>query len=503
VIEFQFRRRCKDFLPAVCILLGEGLQRAVAAFEFDAQEPVEVKFFRSQPLFHLFAARGVKFHEHFSFLHVDEHAARGDFLGGVHAARELFGALAREAGESVLREVTRHSGSCSAKMSGHETSRTNITPAEKKQMLEMRTAHPYYVYEAIHAQPERIERVLGQRAEIERAADAVAQKERITFVGIGTSLHAARVAESWMREFSGGRFLAHCEQSFELVHHPISFGAGDAVIVITHTGTTTASLEALRMARTAGALTVVITGQMSEPTNGPSSSDGVCGADFHVQTCEQEVAFAYTKSYTTALAVLALLIVRVVEGKKLLAGTPPLAALERVPDLLRGALQLEPAARELAKRVAALARIEIFGSGAAWPTASEAALKIKEACYIAAEGFETEEILHGPFSETDARGSLVGLFTGGATDERGRQILRAAGELKMPRAAITVPSANRNLSAEQILLVPETAQWLAAFVHLIPLQLLTYFLALERGASPDSGRMEQPAHAAASKHYKY
>jgi glucosamine--fructose-6-phosphate aminotransferase (isomerizing) len=384
-------------------------------------------------------------------------------------------------------------------MSGHENNRTNITRAEKNQMPEMRTAHPYYVYEAIHAQPELIERVLGQRAEIERAADAVAQKERITFVGIGTSLHAARVAESWMRECSGGRFLAHCEQSFELVHHPIAFGARDAVIVITHTATTTASIEALRMARAAGALTVVITGQLS----GPTSSDGVRGADFHIQTCEQEIAFAYTKSYTTALAALALLIARVVEKKRLLAGARPVEALERVPDLLREARQLEPAARELAKRVAELPRIEIFGSGAAWATASEAALKIKEACYIAAEGFETEEILHGPFSETDARGSLVGLFTGGATDERGRQILRAAGELKMPRAAITVPSANHDLSAEQILQVPEAPEWLAAFVHLIPLQLLTYSLALERGVSPDSGRMEQPAHAAASKHYKY
>src|SRR6202041_2344514 len=109
------------------------------------------------------------------------------------------------------------------------------------------SAHPYYVYEAIRAQPELIERVLGERAEIERAADAVARKERITFVGIGTSLHAARVAESWTREFTGGRFLAYCEQSFELVHHPLAFGAGDAVIVITHTGTTTASLEAVRM----------------------------------------------------------------------------------------------------------------------------------------------------------------------------------------------------------------------------------------------------------------
>src|SRR6202167_2908071 len=467
---------------AARVLLGDGFQSAIAGFEFDAQGPVEVKFFRGQPFLHLRAVRGVKFHEHFSFLHVDEHAARGDFLGGVHAARQFLGALAREAGERVLREVTRHSGSCSARMSGHETSRTNITPAEKKQMPETRTAHPFYVYEAIHAQPELIERVLAQRAPIERAADAVAQKERITFVGIGTSLHAARVAESWMRQFTGGRFLAHCEQSFELLHHPIAFGARDAVIVITHTGSTTASLAALRMAQAAGALAVVITGQMNVPTSGSSSGEGVRGADFHIQTCEQETAFAYTKSYTTALAVLALLIARVVERKKLPAGESPLGALGRVPDLLRGALQLEPAA---------------------WATASEAALKIKEACYIAAEGFETEEILHGPFSETDARGSLVGLFTGGATDERGRQILRAAGELKMPRAAIVVPSANHDLSAEQILQVPEAPEWLAAFVHLIPLQLLTYFLALERGVSPDSGRMEQPAHAAASKHYKY
>jgi len=462
-----------------------------------------MEFFRGEPLLHLFAAGRVEFQEHFSFLQVDEHTARGDFLGGMHAAREFFGALAREAGECVLREVTRHSGSCSAKMGGHYNNGTNITRAEKNQMPEMRTAHPYYVYEAIHAQPKSIEQVLAGQAEVERAADAVAQKARITFVGIGTSLHAARVAESWMREFTGGRLLAHCEQSFELVHHPIAFGAGDAVIVITHTGTTTASIEALRMARAAGALTVAITGQWSAATGGGTSGDAVCSADFHIQTCEQEVAFAYTKSYTTALAVLALLIARVVERKKLLIGAPPLAALERVPDLLRQALQLEPASRELAKRVAALARIEIFGSGAAWATASEAALKIKEACYIAAEGFETEEILHGPFSETDSRGSLLGLFTGGPTDQRGRQILRAAGELKMPRASITTPSANHDLSAEQILQVPEAPEWLAAFVHLIPLQLLTYFLALERGVSPDTGRMEQPAHAAASKHYKY
>jgi glucosamine--fructose-6-phosphate aminotransferase (isomerizing) len=362
-------------------------------------------------------------------------------------------------------------------------------------MPEARKAHPYYIYEAIRNQPALIESVLAQRVGIDRMADAVALKERITFVGIGSSLHAARVAESWMREFTGGVFWSHAEQSFELAHHPLAFGRDDAVIVITHTGATTASLEALRMARAAGAFTVAITGQVS--------NDELRSADFHIETCEQEVAFAYTKSYTTALTVLALMVARIARQKYLLATPSLITPLDRVPELVRQALALEPQVREWAKRVAPLSRIEVFGSGAAWPTASEAALKIKEACYIAAEGFETEEILHGPFSETDSRGSLIGLFTGGTADDRGRQILRAAGELKMARLAITVPSANQDLSAERILVVPEAPEWLAAFLHLVPLQLLTYFLALERGVSPDSGRMEQPAHAAASKHYKY
>ena len=362
-------------------------------------------------------------------------------------------------------------------------------------MPERRTAHPYYLYDAIQAQPALIEKILSRRASIERAADALAEKRRVLFVGIGTSFHAAQIAESWMRHFTAGRLLVHFEQSFELVHHPIALIRDDAVIIITHTGTTTYSIEALRAARAAGALTIALTGEMS--------GEGVRGADFHIETCEQEISFAYTKSYTTALAAIALLLMRVADRRKLLASATLRAALERVPNLMRQALTLEPQVRSLAQRAAPLARMNIFGSGAAWPTAREAALKIKESCYIAAEGFETEEILHGPFSEVDSRGSLVALLTGMPSDDRARQILRAGGELKMLRAAVAVPSANREISAEQILVVPEADEWLSAFVHLVPLQLLTYFMALERGVNPDTGRQDQPAHAAAACHYKY
>jgi glucosamine--fructose-6-phosphate aminotransferase (isomerizing) len=368
-------------------------------------------------------------------------------------------------------------------------------------MPEPRTAHPYYLYDAIHAQPALIEKVLARRDAIERAAAAMAEKDRITFVGIGTSLHAAQIAELWMREFTAGRIWPHFEQSFEFVNHPIAFS--DAVVVITHTGTTTASVAALRAARATGALTVALTGELASEKIGAE----IRGADFHIETCDQEVSFAYTKSYTTALAALALMILRIAERKRLLAPGIDARAIERIPEFIRQALTLEPQIREIARNIAPLARIVLFGAGAGWPTAREGALKIKESCYIAAEGFETEEVLHGPFSEIDSRAALIGLLSGRPSDDRARQILRAAGELKTLRVAIVTPSANHDISADHTLVVPEaspeTTEWLVAFTHLAPLQLLNYFIALERGLNPDTGRQDQPAHAAASRHYKY
>src|SRR5208282_3190317 len=173
------------------------------------------------------------------------------------------------------------------------------------------------------------------------------------------------------------------------------------------------------------------------------------------------------------------------------------AALEKVPALMRLALRTEIKIREIATQVAAKQRLVFFGSGTGWATATEAALKIKETSYIAAEGFETEEILHGPFSEIDSRGAMVTMLTGEPGDERARTILRAGGELGMMRVAVTVPDANRDVAAEHIVVLPETAAWLAPFVHLVPLQLLTYHIALARSINPDTGRQDQDAHARA------
>jgi len=363
-------------------------------------------------------------------------------------------------------------------------------------MPETRAAHPFFLYDAIQAQPQLTEQVLAKsRAMVDEAAGAAAGRKRFVFVGIGTSLNAANVAERWMRHHSGGRVMARAEQSFEFAHYPLALGAEDVAVIITHTGTTTESIEALRAARAAGALTMAITGQ--------KPGEGIRGADFQIETCEQEVAFAYTKSYSTALAALALWIMAILEPRGMLKDPAAArAALEKVPALMRLALQSEIKIREAAKQVAERSRLVFLGAGALWATACEAALKVKETSYIAAEGFQTEEILHGPFSEIDSRGAMVALLAGDSSDDRARNILRAAGEIGMLRIAITAPVANRDIAAEHTIVLPEMPAWLAPFIHLIPLQLLTYHIALARGVNPDTGRQDQEAHARAHKVYK-
>jgi len=142
------------------------------------------------------------------------------------------------------------------------------------------------------------------------------------------------------------------------------------------------------------------------------------------------------------------------------------------------------------------------GAGPNGFTACEAALKVKETSYVAAEGFESEQFLHGPLSEVDGRVSLVAVLTGGPTEVRNLAILRAAGEVGALRVAVANRTQSPELPAEQVLEMPAVPEWLSPFVTIVPLQLLTYFLALERGTNPDTAREHEPAHERAKAHYQ-
>lgn len=358
----------------------------------------------------------------------------------------------------------------------------------------MRTAHPYLLYDAIHAQPACITRFLREeRSQVEEAAMAAAPRHRIMLLGIGTSHHAAQVGEYLLRHFTRSS-TALVEQSFEQVHYPRGFHANDVAIFLSHRGSKNHTVEAMAAARAAGALTIGICGE-------PPSAE-MRTADFALPTCEMETCFVHTKSYTTALAALAFFAIALTVRRKQISpedGDGALASLGRIPDLVTQSLKLEPQARDAAKQIAQRHRWVFIGTGPNWATAREGALKVKESSYIAAEGFQTEQFLHGPLSELDSRAVLTGFLAGGPGDYRTHVALRAAGEVGALRVAIVTHGAVSDVPAEIVLEVPEVAEWLSPFLHVVPAQLLSYFVALERGTNPDTGRFHQAAHARAEK----
>jgi glucosamine--fructose-6-phosphate aminotransferase (isomerizing) len=360
----------------------------------------------------------------------------------------------------------------------------------------MRTTHPYLLHDAIHEQPDCIARFLAtQRPLVERAADAAAPRHRIMLLGVGSSHHAAQIGEYFLRHFTRAA-TAVVEQSFEQVHYPRQFHADDIAIFLSHRGAKNHTVQALKAAQASGALTIGICGA--------PPSEEMQGADFCIPTCELETCFVHTKSYVTALAALALFAIALTVRRKQIAaedGEGAIASLARIPDLLRQTLLLEPQAHAAAAPIAERQRWIFIGTGPNWATAREAALKVKESSYLATEGFQTEQFLHGPFSELDSRGVLTGFLAGGAGDYRTHAALRAAGELGALRVACVTRGADSGVPAEIVLEVPPVAEWLSPFLHAAVAQLLSYHVALARGANPDTGRFHETAHAAAQKFF--
>ncbi len=470
--------------------------------------------------------RSFKLHQHLAFEQVEEDALNFDRCGRLEFAGERFRALAREAGKRMHGEIAGHKISgitarrCAAQSTEIHAAREKCKSSRGAQCrfapggecafiprefptpmphdpaaADVRKAHPFHMYDAILAQPALCAQLLaGQRSVLERAAAAAAERKRLLLTGLGTSHHAALVAAHFLRRLSGGNATPVIEQAFEWIHYPYAVGSKDAAILISHGGSNLYLIRTKEFFQSAGALTIAITG-----TN---SAEAIRSCDFLIDTCDQEKSGAHTKSYTTTLAALAHFCVEYAHHNRFLENHSVMrAAVERVPERMRRALACEGKARGIARQAARRERWFFIGAGPNWPTACEAALKMKETSYLRAEGCETEQFLHGPIAELDARCCVCAFLTGGPADERTRQLLRAAGETEALRIAIASAQL-KDVPAEHILEVPHGEEWLSPMVVIIAAQFLCYFVALERGANPDTSRRDQPAHAAAHKHFE-
>src|SRR5687768_16306140 len=352
-----------------------------------------------------------------------------------------------------------------------------------------RNAHPYHMYEAILAQPEAFARVIERNREaVEEFASRMASCGRIFLAGIGTSHHASIVGEHLMRAYGGGPDV-RAVHSFDLALYGPDLRQEDCVVAVSHRGAKRYTALALEQGRDKGCPTALITGE---------AGSGEGRADAVFRTVAQERSPAHTVSYTTAVAVLALLAGRVGYHRTGSATLPYGLLREELPEALRAALGTEAEVAAFASEHVGRRRIWLLGGGPSAVTARETALKINETSYLQAEGMPTEAMLHGPFQCVEADDLFVLIAPSGAAKERTLEVAELAEEVGAPYVIFGDDTIETRPTAAGVLRVPEVPEPFSALSCLVPLQLFAYHLALARGTNPDSFRGDDPRFARAN-----
>jgi len=353
---------------------------------------------------------------------------------------------------------------------------------------ETRTRHPYFMYEAIQGQPDAFARVAALRApDLADAGPRIGACERLYVIGIGTSLHAAQTGEGLIAAYGAG-MPVRAVHSFDFALYGPPLGARDGVIAVSHRGTKRYTVEALARANEAGCLTVLITGE-GGATERPA-------ADITLRTVTQEPSAAHTISYTTSVAVLAGIAGQVGLARTHRPPFPPTLLSDRIPQAMRTALGTEDAMASFASEHVGRRRIWLVGGGPGAIVAHEIALKIKETSYLQAEGLGVEPMLHGPLLCAEPEDLFIVIAPEGPAQARVVEFGGAIREIGAPYLVVSdgTPHGLRQGAAGWCT-VPAVPEPFSPLTCLVPLQLLTYHLALIRGTNPDVFRMDDPRFA--------
>ncbi|HUY24416.1 MAG TPA: SIS domain-containing protein [Candidatus Saccharimonadales bacterium] len=286
----------------------------------------------------------------------------------------------------------------------------------------------------------------------------------LLFTGIGTSLHACRVAAYWVAELSGGRLRPAAIEAQDLALHG-DVRSGDQIVVVSHRGTKRYPNAVLARAKEAGANTVTITGLGNPDPAG----------DVVLRTCADETAGTHSVSYLTALAVLGKLVARMLGSE----ASGFAAALDAVPQAIAATLALSPPT-EVPKRLINREPILLTGHGIDEVTAEEAALKFKEGAYLWAEGMSQELAFHGTPAVLEPRMAAILIVPG--REDGGRYLELQSLLLELGLEILTCGTGDTDLP------FAEVAYLLRPMVAIVPLQRLVGELARRRGSNPDKIR---------------
>ena len=316
----------------------------------------------------------------------------------------------------------------------------------------------------------------------EGSNDLFAKVKRIQITACGTSLHAGRVAANWFSAIAG--LPTQIDYASEYRYKNPYIDKNTLLVTISQSGETADTLAALRYAKDQKYLASLAI------CNVPTSSLAR-ESDFLLLTnAGPEIGVASTKAFTTQLIALMLLTLSLAKA----SGTNPklrsrvIQALRQMPDIVEKSLELKGDIVDIASEIAQQDNALFLGRGMFYPIAKEGALKLKEISYIHAEAYPAGELKHGPLALIDERMPVVAIAP---EHELAEKLVSNLEEVKARGGALYVfGNAKEKLSLERgkYISMPECDFLLTPILYTIPLQILSYEVALIRGTDIDQPR---------------
>ena len=306
--------------------------------------------------------------------------------------------------------------------------------------------------------------------------------ERIQIVACGTSLHAGRVAANWLSAIAD--LPCQIDYASEFRYKNPHVDKNSLLVTISQSGETADTLAALRYAKEKdyiGSVTIC-----NVPTSALARE-----SDYALFTnAGPEIGVASTKAFTTELAGLMLLTLALAKSKKL---NPKLRGrivkgLRSLPEVISQSLELKDEILKISQNLASKDNALFLGRGIFYPIAKEGALKLKEISYIHAEAYPAGELKHGPLALIDENMPVVALAP---ESEIAEKLVSNLEEVKARGGTLYVfadPSVTIDISEGALITMPQCDFLLTPIVYTIPLQILSYEVALLRGTDIDQPR---------------
>jgi glucosamine--fructose-6-phosphate aminotransferase (isomerizing) len=350
-----------------------------------------------------------------------------------------------------------------------------------------------FMLKEIHEQPRSIHDSIRGRLNlnhgmlkmsgIDRHEEIWMNANRIIIVACGTSWHAGLVAEYLFEEFA--RIPTEVEYASEFRYRDPIIQPGDIVIAISQSGETADTLAAIDLAKEKGAFIFGVCNVVGSTISRATHS----GAYTHAGP---EIGVASTKAFTAQVAVLYLIALSVADKRGTISKERLhrlMAELSTIPDKVEEVLKTNPIVESIAEIYKDHRNALYLGRGYSFPVALEGALKLKEISYIHAEGYPAAEMKHGPIALIDEEMPVFVIATHGHSYEK---VVSNIQEVKARKGKIIaiVTAGDKTVSelADHSIEIPKTDDSLVPIVSVIPLQLLSYHVAVMRGCNVDQPR---------------